>query len=131
MSFWRGCGKNRFSAGRHKAPDTLHVLRHVDPAAFLVGLNGELGELDAFRSFAECPFERGVDDDVFEEHFPLDFEGVVEVELVGDFGPVCVVVDGGVDVWIPDGAWSDGLMLGPAFAEADDGGAFSAIDLHG
>jgi hypothetical protein len=59
-----------------------------------VRFEGELGKLDAFGAFAEGPWEGGVDGDVFEEHFPLDFEGVVEVELVWDFGLVVVVVDG-------------------------------------
>ena len=34
------------------------------------------GELDAFRAFEQRPAERLVLDDVAQEQFPLDFEGV-------------------------------------------------------
>ncbi len=52
-----------------------------------MGFDRELGELNFFRSLAKGPFERRVDDDVFEINFPLNFEGIVKVELVGHFGP--------------------------------------------
>ena len=60
----------------------------------MVRFNGELGELHAFGSLAECPREGGADGDVFQEKLPLDFEGVVEAQLVGDLGPVGVIIDG-------------------------------------
>ena len=87
--------------------------------------------MESSASWTPLAPSRSVDGDVFEEHFPLDLEGVVEIELVWDFGPVRVVVDGRIDVGIPDRAWGYGLVLCPAFAEADDGGALGAIDLHG
>jgi hypothetical protein len=51
--------------------------------------------------------------------------------LVGHLVPAGVEVDRAVDVGIPHGLGRGGGVLGPALAQADDGGAFGAVHLHG
>ena len=94
-----------------------------------MGGPAEFGELHSAGAFAQGPWEGLVEGDVLEEKFPLGFEGVVA--FAGrDFIPASVVIDGAIDVRVPDGDGGVLHGLGPAFAEADDGGAFGAVDLH-
>ena len=74
---------------------------------------------------------RGVFGDVAQEHFPLDFEAVVEVGVVGDVGPAVAEGDGVGDVGVPDGARRVDAMLDAALAQAGDRAAECAVDLHG
>ena len=96
-----------------------------------MGLQAELGELHAFGSFPQGPGEGGVEGDVFQEQLPLDFEGVVVAGGVGGFVPAGVKVQRAVDVGVPDGFRRSSGVLGPALAQANDGGATGAVHLHG
>ena len=102
-----------------------------DPLAFRPALEAELGELDAFGTAQEIPWEGFVDNDVAQEEFPLDFEGVVVGLLIGDFGPAFKEVDGLRNVRVPSWAGRVAVVLNPDIAEAADGGAFFAIHLNG
>src|SRR5690606_27873687 len=103
----------------------------VDPATLFPGFDSPFGELHAFRAFPQSPAERFVERDVAEEMFPLDLEGVVVIRGIRNFLPAGVKIDWAVDVRIPDRFRGGGERLNPAFAEADDGGTFGAVDLHG
>ena len=50
--------------------------------------------MDAFGSAQEIPWEWFVENEVAQEEFPLDFEGVVVGLLIGDFGPAFKEIDG-------------------------------------
>ena len=65
------------------------------------------------------------------EKLPLYLEGVVVVFLFGDFLPAIKEVDRLGDVGIPDRAWGVAVVLGPDVAQAHDGAALGAVDLHG
>ena len=80
-----------------------------------MGGEAELGELDAFGSFAEGPVEGLVSNDVFEEEFPLDLEGIVALAR-RDFFPAFVKVDRAVDVGVPNRNRCVLHGLGPALA---------------
>lgn len=87
--------------------------------------------MDAFGSAQEVPWEGFVENEVAQEEFPLDFEGVVVGLLIGDFGPTFEEVDGLRNVGVPGRAGRVAVVLNPDIAEAANGGTFFPIDLNG
>ena len=85
--------------------------------------------MDAFDTAREIPWEGFVQDDVTQEKFPLNFEGIIISFLVGNFGPPLEEIDRLGNVGVPGRAWSVAVVLCPDIAEAADGGAFFTIHL--
>ena len=102
-----------------------------DPLAFGPTLEAEFGELDAFGSAQEIPWEWFVENEVAQEEFPLNFEGVVVGLLIGDFGPAIKEIDGLWNVGVPGRTRRVAVVLNPDIAEAADGRAFFTIHLNG
>src|SRR5579863_653469 len=98
-SYERGYGASRAtttSQGRDGVrPSRLHLREagDVEPAALLPRFEADFGELDALGAVEQRPAEGFVEDDVAEEEFPLDLEGVVVGFLLGHLGPAVVEVD--------------------------------------
>lgn len=102
-----------------------------NPLALGPALQTEFGELDAFGSAQEVPWEGFVENEVAKKEFPLDFESVIVGLLIGDFGPALKEVDGLRNVGVPGRTGRVAVVLNPDSAEAADGGAFFAINLNG
>ncbi len=87
--------------------------------------------MDAFGSAQEIPRERFVENEVAQEEFPLDFEGVVVGLLIWDFGPTLEEVDGLWNVGVPGRTGRVAVVLNPDIAKAADSGTFFTIHLNG
>ena len=87
-----------------------------DPLAFRPTLEAEFGKLDAFGSAQEIPREGFVKNDVAQEEFPLDFEGVVVGLLIWNFRPALKEVDGLRNVGVPSRARRVAVVLNPDIA---------------
>src|SRR2546428_455318 len=61
-------------------------------------------DLHSFCHRHEVPRERCIAHDVFEEQFPLDLEGVLELSIVGYVHPLGTEIDGVWNVRVPDGS---------------------------
>src|SRR5262245_41790786 len=74
---------------------------HVDPAPLLEALVGALDELHALGALDQRVLERGVLDDVADEHLPFRLETVLVDDIVRHFLPAVVKVDGLLLVGVP------------------------------
>ena len=103
---------------------------HRHPPALRPALETEFGKLDTFDTAREIPWKGFVQDDVTQEKFPLNFEGIVISFLVGNFGPALEEIDRLGNVGVPGRARSVAVVLDPDIAEAADGGTFFTIHLN-
>ena len=87
-------------------------------------------QLNSLGALKEIPSEGLIIDDVPDEEFPLDFEGIVIARGIGHFLPALKEINRLRLVRVPYGA---GRVLGalrPAFPQAGHGRSFGAIDLQ-
>ena len=117
--------------GRLEGIELLHQRIDCDPLALGPALETEFGELDTFGAAQEIPWEGFVENEVAEEEFPLDFEGVVVDLLIGDFRPALKEIDGLRNVGVPCRTRRIAVVLNPDIAETANGRAFFAIHLNG
>ena len=105
-------------------------VRDGHPRPFFPRFYAFFCQLDAFGAFPQCPGEGFIFDDVSQEEFPLDLEGVLVCWLARDGDPIVEVVERAVDIGIPDWPRGGFVRLDPALAQAGDGGPARAVDLH-
>src|SRR5690606_19804309 len=106
-------------------------LRDIHPASLAPAFQAFLCELNALHTFNEIPGKRVILNHMLQKQFPLYFESIIIVFLIGYFRPSFIEVDRLGNVRIPHRLGRIAVMLYVAFAKSGDSRSFSAVHLQG
>ena len=100
------------------------------PAPGFPRLDARFGELDALCALQKAVLPRGIQNNVFEEHFPLRFETVVKNLVGGNGHPVGLKINRAVQIGVPHRAGRRAVGLDDAVSQARYRRSFGAVHMN-